>query len=274
MKITCAKKDDLMRAKYDYDSLTDRYRAKVNEGEDKYKFATDEAAAFIENAVRDQLGSTSIMDLSIRVDTDWDYANRSDFRTWKVRVEAHDRDKFDDGVALSWHWEAKLDREGNTIKDSGSWSGLKAVTPEQIEDLEESIRLMKALNNMDWKSILSEAIPHSKDYIDQEAQNMLYDRKKNRPDFESQILDAEIDEAIQSGEWIKLNGRPNTDYYREARYGRWWCKIDSMTDKFVKCHIARELENGSIDPSRATDERIGKAKLFSFIAKPIETKAF
>ena len=271
MKITCSKRDDLMRARYDYDTLTDQYDQRVREGENKARFAIDEAAAYIEDEIRRDIGSTP---LNIRIDvrTDWSYDNGRDVYTWRVKIEAHEDDKYsNDNVSLAWHWGASLDGDGNVVKESGSWSGLQAVTPEQIDDLEESIRILKLLNSMDWKAILGKAIPDRSNYIDKEAQSELYDRNHNRPDFERQLLEADVEDAIESGAWIKLHGRPGTDYYREASRGDYWCKIDSMTPKFVKCHITREYENG-ISEKLATDERIGKDKLFSYMAKPIETR--
>lgn len=267
MKITCSKRDDLMRARYDYDTLTDQYQKKVDEGERKTRYARDEVAAYIEDEVRNQIGSTSL-NLIIDVRTDWDYNHGHDFTTWRVNVEV----PHGNGTALGWHWAAKLDGEGNVVKESGSWSGLQAITIEQMDELEEAVHVLKVLNNMDWRSILDKAVPSYDDYLDKEAQAQLHDRKKNRPDFDAQILEADIEDAIAAGEWIKLDGRPETDYYRGANRGTFWCKIDSMTDKFVKCHIAREYED-SIRNDLATDERLAKAKLFKYIAKPFESKA-
>lgn len=271
MKITCSKRDDLMRARYDYDALTEQYDQRVRKGEQKARLVVDEAAAYIEDEIRRDIGSTS---LNIRIDvrTDWSYDNGRDVYTWRVKIEAHEDDKYsNDNVSLAWHWGASLDGDGNVVKESGSWSGLQAITPEQIDDLEESIRVLKLLNSMDWKAILGKAIPDRTDYIDKEAQSAVYDRKHNRPDFERQLLEAEIDDAIQAGEWIKMKGRPETDYYRGDRHYTYWCKIDSMSDKFVKCHIAYERD-GEVLTDHATDERISKQKLFNCFVKPIETR--
>ena len=268
MKITCSRRDDLMRARYDYDTLTEQYQKKVDEGEKQTRRARDEVAAYIEDEVRSQIGST-LLNLVIDVRADWDYAMGHEFTTWRVNIEV----PHGNNAALGWNWAAKLDGEGNVIKESGSWSGLQAVTPEQIDELEESVRVLKFLNNMDWRSILDKAIPSYDDYLDKEAQAQLYDRKKNRPDFDKQILEADIEDAIAAGEWIKMNGRPETDYYRGQSRGDFWCKIDSMTDKFAKCHIAREYNDG-VDADHATDERIAKTKLYSFFKKPLETATF
>lgn len=271
MKITCSRRDDLMRARYDYDEMTRKYESKVGEGEKAARFAKDEVAAHIENAVRSALGPSD-MDLRINVDTDWNYVSGRENYTWRVSIEAHENDKrSNDATALAWNWSAKLDIDGNVMKESGSWSGLQAVTPEQIDDLQESVRILRQLNDMDWASILNQAIPSYNDYIDKEASSKLRDLKSNRPDFDRQILEADVEDAIESGAWIKLQGRPGTDYYREASRGDYWCKIDSMTPKFVKCHITREYEDG-ISDRLASDERIGKDKLFSHIVKPVETR--
>lgn len=267
MKITASKRDDLMRARYDYDSLTQKYEDVVDEGQRKGRRAKDQVAAGIEDVVRTTLGPTSI-DLDFDVREDWDYNNGKEYKSWKVSVQAHEHDKHtNDASALAWNWSAKLGSDGQVIKDSGSWSGLQAITPAQIADLEESVRILKLLNNMDWSAVLSQAIPSYNDYIDKEASDVLRDRKKNRPNFDAQIFEAELEDAIADGAWIKMNGRPGTDYYREASRGDYFVKIDSMTDKFVKCHITRDPGNDSYQ----TDERIGKAKLFSYIKKPIET---
>ncbi len=261
MKIYAARRDELIAERDAYDAETQQYQNRVDEGERRWRRDTNAIADAIKEEVIEAIGDTSLQ-LDVYVHMGWNHG-------YEVNVKANEHNKFEDNVALSWSWDASIDTDGSLKKDSGSWSGLKAITSEQIADLEESVRVMKILNSMDWERILKRAVPSTSDYISDEDRQSIRDRKNNRRDFDTEIFEAELEDAIAAGEWIKMNGRPGTDYYRESRRGDYYVKIDKMTGRFVNCHII----NAS-NPNYQTDERIAKAKIYPYIIKPIETAQF
>ncbi len=263
MKIYASRRDDLIAERDAYDAETAKYQSKVDEGEERWHQDTRAIEESVKAEVERAIGETSL-EIEVFARAGWEVG-------YEVTVRANESRKFDEGTALAWNWEAKIDREGNLVKDSGSWSGLKVVTPEQIADLEESVRVMKVLNSLDWEHILKRANPKYSDYVSREDQAAVRDRTKNRRDYDREIFEEDLKEAIQSGAWIKMKGRPETEYYRGSLRGDFWCKISSMSEKQVKCIITSSLDNYKANPNYYSEERISKAKLYPQIVKPVET---
>lgn len=259
MRITAARRDDIIQRRDEYDAQMQRFIDRETELEDQYDTAYDTATKKVEQAISNEIGATSLS-LSIKVSTGISYRGR---KGWECRIECNDRNKFDDNVALSWNWSASLDENGNVIKDSGSWSGLKAITPEQIADLEESVRVLKILNNMDWPTILSSDVVKYSDYIDKEASEQLRALRKDRPDFEAELRDAELAELVNTNTAVELT---DDAYWR----GKVYMLVSGLTDKFVKGYVfpASYIE-GRFGTPKTADElrntleerRVAKSKL-------------
>lgn len=224
MKITATKKDDILRKREEYDAESKILEDKIKQDESRYNEARFKTKVDLEKKVSSLIGPTT---LGLTIDAAEGWLGRSG---WEINVRANDRVKFDDNVALAWNWEVKLDQEGNIVKDSGSWSGLKITTPEQIADLEESVRVIKILNNIDWSDIVNAPTVKYSDFMDEDAHNSLRDRKQARPDFESDLQAAELEDLIGGNTAIKLR---QDQYYR----GSVWILPTGLTDKFIKGYI-------------------------------------
>lgn len=224
-KIVATKRSDLIKQRDEYDAETRKYSDRIEEGHSNWSAKLKEQADEMERKISNLIGNTSLA-LEITADP---WANYD--RGWGVRVRANERTMFDDKVALAWNWEAKIDRNGNVIKDSGSWSGLKAITPDQISDLEESVRVLKVLNNIDWSDVLNSPKSKPSDFVSQEDSEMERSRRKNRPNFEADIETATIEDAIASGD-IAFELEQDS-YYR----GHVGIIPTGVTDKFIKGYI-------------------------------------
>ena len=222
MKILAARYDELKKARDEYDALTNELAQQRESQEDDYSEAMYEKGKEIEKKVADAIGTTTL-DLEINVGPKYGTG-------WEIRVTANDRDHFAPNIALSWHWDVSLDKEGNLVKDSGSWSGLQIVTDEQIADLEESVRIIKILNSIDWIEMLKSPIPKYGDYVSDELSTQLRDRRRNRPDFESDLQAEELASYVGTNTAIQLI---SDEYYR----GPVGILITGMTDKFLKGYI-------------------------------------
>lgn len=224
MRITATRFDDIKKQRDDYDAETDRIHGLISEASDRWLEDVRKAGNDLEQKISDLIGPTTLQ-LSIRADSNYIYQG------WTINIEANENRKSDNDVALSWRWKASLDDEGNVVKDSGSWSGLKVTTPEQIADLEESVRVIKILNNLDWADVLNNPIPNYKeDYADTDLANEHRDRVANRPKFEDNMLAAKLEDLIGTNTAIQLIG---DEYYR----GRVGILLTGMTDKFLKGYI-------------------------------------
>lgn len=265
MRIRASRFDDLKKARDDYDARTKELDRAINDKELELRQAQAEAAKAIETAVADMIGTTSLQ-LEI-VANPWGRSIGAN--SWEVRVTANERVKFNDNVALSWNWEASLDDDGNVVKDSGSWSGLKVTTSEQIADLEESIRVIKILNNADWDSILHSPRPDYKDYVDQNILDERRQRKQERPEFEEDLMKARLEDLIGADVAIQLSGN---EYFS----GKGGIILTGMSDKFIKGYIFpwRFVDNGVVSRERAMkfmgEARTSKSKIVREEGLPIE----
>ena len=226
-KITAATRDELLKSRQEYDAESKKYQDQKDEGLERWEDTLHEQKTALEKQISDVIGSTSL-ELRIKVDP-WGGIGEDN---WAVYVEANENNKFSETVALSWHWSAKIDgRSGEVVKDSGSWSGLKAITPEQISDLEESVRIIKILNNMDWKAILSSPKAHYSEFVSDELNDVIQQRRKDRPNFEGDLETATIEGAIANG---NIAFELEQDSYYKGHVG---IIPTGITDKFIKGYI-------------------------------------
>lgn len=265
MKITATRYEDLAKARSEYDAVTRELDTAISNKEAELRRAQDEAAKSIESTVGNLIGSTTLQ-LEIHANP---WGRSIGAKSWEIRVTANEHNKFDSNVALSWNWEVSLDDEGNIVKDSGSWSGLKITTPEQIADLEESVRVIKILNNADWDTILHTPRPDYYDYIDEDLLQQRRERMESRPNFEEDLMSARLEELIGADVAIQLSGN---EYFS----GKGGIILTGMSDKFVKGYIFpwRFVQDGSVSRERAMaymgEGRTAKNKIVRLEGLPVE----
>ncbi len=257
MKITATRYEDLQKAKSEYDAETKKMTDVIDEQERTFRRAQNEAKQNIERQIADLIGPSSLK-LEITADPWGRYGSDS----WAISVRANEHNKFDDNVALAWNWDVYTNEKGEVLKDSGSWSGLKVTTPEQIADLEESVRVMKLLNNMDWNTIINSPRPEYNEFVDHDLSTQIRDRKNQRPAFEKDMLDARLEDLIGKNVLIQLKG---DEYYR----GNVGILLTGMSDKFLKGYIVPwsmakdsttvdEIKKYAYEPRRTSKDKILK----------------
>ena len=146
-------------------------------------------------------------------------------RYWGIRIR-FEYEPRRDNTALRWSYEVILEEDtGDIKKESNSWSGFNAVTPEQIDDLMNSVSLLKAIVDFDWAPLLKEAQKNQPKYSQYMGiKNPDYDNEYKDPGYDQMIREADIEEAISSGKWIKGP--------KAWRHGNTWYFILSRTPKF------------------------------------------
>lgn len=242
MKILAVNRDEILKRKKEYEENEARYDAEYA----RYAENMDSFYAGIESSIRDAIGPTSIS-LSIGVNT----------RHGKIAVTVDNGFTPNPDSALTWNWNVQLSDEGEVIKETGSWSGMSATTPENIADLKESVRILEILNNLDWKKLLSQTPPKYDDYVKTSP--------RVRPDFERELLEADIEDAVQDGKLIK---GWSYKYYRSnvSVYYR-------IIKETPKSYEVQEIYEGYLsEPDRWPDPyRIQKDKFVEVINIPLET---
>ena len=92
-------------------------------------------------------------------------------------------------------------KEGNVLKESGSWSGLKACTEEQLASLQQSVDALVTLNGVDWAMLLDKAMPDADEYFTRDPNEQPLGQ---RPNFREQLIEAAVEECV--GQDILVRG--------------------------------------------------------------------
>lgn len=207
MKITASRLDDVRRQREEWDAKYAPLKNKYEEDTKTWRKARYEAFDAVTKAIKDAIGPTS---LELDIDTQEYYGEGME-----VRIRANERKKFETGSSLSWNWETKVDDNGNVKFDSGSWSGLKATTKEQLDDLKESVRIFEILQNLDWVSLvqIDKGVLDYQNYIDKDNMDAMYEMDRNKPNFKQIESEAAVADLIGSNTAVKVSGLPDDHYY-------------------------------------------------------------
>lgn len=251
MRIFAGRRDDIIRQRDEYDTEYKRRKQKVEDQEEEWRAAEYAVYNEVADVVRNQLKGINL-DLDISCDRRWGNGLCIYVRD--------DNDKFNADKALSWNWEVYLNKDGEVIKDSGSWSGLKAVSEANIQYLEEILKCVKILNNMDWPTILDKQLPKFSEYVTETVPN-----RNERPDFESQLFEVDVEEAVGTGKLIIGHGykyyRPSASVVYEV--------LSESPKQYTVCEMYMEEVKKNPD-YRTPSYRIPKAKFREVVNNPIK----
>lgn len=261
MKITCSKRDDILkrRAEYesDYNARTERY----NQQRAKYHEASQQLKDAIRQTVEAGLSKFDMLEFTVKVDSSY----RDDRIGYNVRVECNENSKFADNSALSWQYNVNLKDNGSVTRETGSWSGLQAVTAEQMDSLRQTVSALEYLNSVNWESLVAVQRPDPSDYITE--RDPAYD--PNKPDFDKELIEAELEEAIGTNTLIQGLSPKGV---------RVWYKLLKQTPKqyevaYVSAYHSKSPEAIKIDIDKEAQYpiRIAKDKLYSLLEKPLTT---
>ena len=219
MKITCSKKDDILRQKAEYEAKKAEYDEMYSEVEDRWRQAHRDIYTPVKEYIESELSRFNLLTFDVTVGRGWSG------RGLEVRINCNERNMHSDAVALAWDYNIKLDDNGNLVRDTGSWSGLKATTQEQIDSLKQSVEAIEFIFNLDWEKLINVPMPDYKDYYTQE----LYDKQPAKPErsWESQLEEAEIEESIGTNTWYLCE-------VKDSESGRWrkfWVNFIKATPK-------------------------------------------
>lgn len=218
--IRSSKKDDLIREKAAWQMKYDARKRLYDDQSRNYHNAKWDWKDSIETKIRSTFSAylDKLPDFKIYVDSGWG----------EIEIRMSYEHLHNEAFSLNWDYRIRLKDNGDIIKESSSWSGLQAVTAEQINDLMNSVNFLKALVDFDWAPLLEEAKneePQYNKYVGVRDPN--YDSDYKDPGYDKMIREAEIDEAVTSGKWIK-----GKDTYS----GSSWYFIVSQTPKYYNVY--------------------------------------
>lgn len=181
--INCSRVDDLKKEAETYDAKRSEAEKMRNSEKLEYRNAVSLLTKSIEKSILAKLASCNTSDINIQI-------NQSFGDEFEIIIN-NGENPHNKSQGLSWNWRVSVDYDGNIKKDSGSWSGLKAITKEQINDLRNTVEILSILNDMNWKDVfdvIRKNYPEYEDYIKTEV-------PKTR-NFDKEIEEAEIDECV------------------------------------------------------------------------------
>lgn len=179
--------------KNEYDAQAGNYRRIVRNIEDNVRSNLEQVLPY-----------SDLIDINVSRDYNW--SSGTPYLSVKISYDLHKTKN----QSLAWSYSVGLDRDGNIKKESNSWSGLNAVTQEQLDDLEKSIEILKKLNIIDWESIVKTDVPSVKDYV----------TTKTLPekDFTFEQFNADLEDFVGQ-DVIFISKYLKSENYYGSRYG-------------------------------------------------------
>lgn len=264
MKITCTKRDDILKRKSEYEADRASRQSKYDAQYRKYLEEDRRREEKIRNDIIEAIGETSL-DLTV------DVSGRFEHK-YEIRVSDED-DKFNEDKALSWDWKVYLDKTGDVKKESSSWSGMNAVTAKNLSNLKEIVRVLEILNNIDFKMILEEIRPpRYQDYVTEN--NPKYE---TAPDFDRELMEADIEDCIGTRKGILGTG---SKFYRGNVYHFIQRETPSSYNMWDIPAYYVEKNDGSLSDlfekynDAGSNYNMRKDKFFETIEKPIKIVDF
>ena len=206
MRITASKREDILRRKSEYEANRAASRAKFEEQFNAYSTAEDNIFEAVKSNVMQLLKGFDLLEFDVSVDRRF----RSHLG---VSIRCNDRKHSDPNSSLTWSYDVILTKDGEVQKETSSWSGLQATTESQLASLTQTLEALKQLNKIDWATLLNVTLPKYSDYVTEPFAE--YDR--NAPDFDRELIEADIEEAI--GTNVLIKGQPDSGRYT---WGNLW----------------------------------------------------
>lgn len=264
MKITCTKRDDILKRKSEYEADKSSRQSKYDA---QYRTYLEEEGKREEKLRNDVIGAIGDTSLDLEIDVSGRFE-----RKYEIRV-SDENDKFNEDKALSWDWKVYLDKNGDVKKESSSWSGMNAVTAKNLSNLKEIVRVLEILNNIDFKMLLEEIRPpRYQDYVTEN--NPKYE---TAPDFDRELMEADIEDCIGTRKGILGTG---SKFYRGNVYHFIERETPSSYNMWDIPAYYVEKNDGSLSDlfekynDRGSNYNMRKDKFFETIEKPIKIVDF
>lgn len=228
-KITADRREDILKRKAEYEAKRAEYEADRDERSHKFEMAEYDVMNPIKQQLESDLSVFNLLQFVVRVERH--YGGKG----VRVRIECNENRKFDDSVALAWNYDVNLTKDGEVKRESSSWSGMSAVTPEQVASLKQTVEAVEYLLNLDWASLLNVTLPHYRDYYDGALP------EPEREDFDAELREAELEGYIGTDTLILVENFESSGWRGREVYVR---LIRETPSQYV-CNIFHPYELSS-----------------------------
>lgn len=207
MRIYSSKRDDILRERSEYRKQRQAAQDQYDAERDRYREARDAVTRPVKAAILTALSKFTSLHFTVSVEENWLHDN-----TLEVFVQCNRYSVGHEDSALSWDYRARIDRDGELLVETSSWSGMNATTPAHIQQLRETADALEVLMNIDWNYVLNTKLPDREEYIQS------FPMPNKDSEFVSQLVDAELEELIGTRTGIHGKALYNTGY-REGTSG-------------------------------------------------------
>ena len=228
-KITADKREDILKRKAEYEAKRAEYEADRAERVHKFGMAEYDVMNPIKERLESDLSIFNLLQFVVRVERH--YGGKG----VRVRIECNENRKFDDSVALAWNYDVNLTKDGEVKRESSSWSGMSAVTPEQVASLKQTVEAVEYLLNLDWASLLDVTLPEFSDYYTGALP------EPEREDFDTELREAELEGYVGTDTLILVENFESSGWRGREVYVR---LIRETPSQYV-CNIFHPYELSS-----------------------------
>lgn len=258
MKITAGKREEILRQRDEWNAEEQRRADRRREQGQRFHEHERRVITPVKEHIENMLSKFTALKIEVRVEREYMF-DEDKYKFIRVRISCNDHNMFDNDVALSWHFEVRLNKEFEPVKETGSWSGLKAITEEQLESLSQSVEALRLINNIDWRTMLNQpSLPNYDDYyVTPEGEAPM----GARPDFKSQLIEASIEECIGKDILIEGSAAESSSFRAGARV---YYLVLSQTPKqyVVSEYLKSWVEDALAEGTEALEEIIAKMRSF------------
>lgn len=269
MKILASRRDEILKERTKWQAERDAAYALRDQEDAEFNKAEYAITGPIKEDIEHMLQSYRSLTFDVSVERDFG-------SILTVRVSCNENNKFSDDTALSWSYKAALSSDGEVIKETNSWSGLKAVTESQMQSLAETLEALKYLNSIDWKVLLNKTLPNYKDYRKTDTSKYT---GSNAPNFDRMLLEADIEDAIskptllKGGNSLNSHGYPiGESYYMILRETPSQYEVIQIPGYEISDNILDDKDalKSIVEQYKPFSYRLRKDNLIRLLNKPIE----
>ena len=256
--VTAGRREDIIKQRDEWDSQYKAARAKAEEEHDQFREAQYAIIEPIQKELEANLSKFDKLKIRVRVDPFGSLLGRP----IQVHIDANENEKFEDTSALSWNFDVSLTSEGEVVKSTGSWSGLKATTPEQLDSLRDTLSALEYLNSLDWASIINKQMPNIKDYMKTTVPN-----RSTRPNFEQQLMEVDMEDLVGANKVVKVRNWEGSGY----RGDYVWVQLVRETPAGYTIRVRGDWGDGEVRAwlRRAIDQNFATQRMRKSSLKPV-----
>lgn len=263
MKITANRKEEILKRKAEYEAEEAEIRKDNQARWNAYQDDVDKITKPVQDEIEYNLSKFSALSFVITVE-------EARWRTpgIHVHISCDENRKRDDNVALAWSYDAQLEKDADTgeyhaKRETSSWSGLQATTPSQLRSLQQTVLALDYLNTLDWDDLLNKTMPDAAKY---------YEGAKNvppRPNFEQEMVEAELEELIGQNKlirvrpfessgyrgdvYVKLIGQTPSQYVVQVVPQSYATRPEDITNWLSRFNATQRVKKSNIKPVQPTN---------------------